>query len=146
MASIMAQPVAVTAAATKDVSMRERRRRPRTAVPPMYSAIVVRVLNKRHKPIEGHALNLSVSGIAVELDDLVEPGSPVTVEFSVSGLGRERAQAWPTFAATAEVVRNQDVDDFPGGPYCTALKFVRIPSIAQAQIARYIATYGRDKE
>ena len=137
--------IPVTAVQTREMSMRERRRRPRAVVAPMYSAVVVRILNKKHKPIDGHVRNISETGIAVEIDDLVEMGSPVTVEFSVSGLGRERAQTWPTFAATAEIVRHQDVEDFPQGPYHTALRFVRISSIAQAQIARYIAVYGSGK-
>lgn len=135
----------VTALQTRELSMRERRRRPRALVHPMYSSAVVRILNKKHKPIDGHVRNISETGLAVEMDDLVEEGSPVTVEFSVSGLGRERAQTWPTFAATAEVVRHQDVEDFPQGPYHTALRFVRISSITQAQIARYIAVYGGGK-
>lgn len=139
------EPVAVTAAQSRELSIRERRRRPRTAVPPMYSVVVVRVLNKRQEPLDGHALNISESGLAVQIDEIVPPGSPVTVEFSLAGLGRERAQSWPTFVATAEVVRNQEVEEFPGGPYHTALKFVRIPSIVQAQIARYIAVYGNTK-
>jgi c-di-GMP-binding flagellar brake protein YcgR len=132
----------VTVAESREMSLRDRRKKPRTAVPPMYSMVSVRVLNKRQKPLEGHALNVSESGLAIELDDPVPPGTPVTVEFSVSGLGRERAQSWPTFAATAEVVRNQDDEDFPQGPYQMGLRFVRITTMAQAQIARYIAAHA----
>ena len=139
------EPIAVTAVTSRELSIRERRKRPRTMVPPMYSVVVLRVLNKRQEPLEGHALDISESGLAVQIDELVPPGSPVTVEFSLAGLGRERAQSWPTFVATAEVVRNQDVEEFPNGPYHTALRFVRIPSIVQAQIARYIAVYGNSK-
>jgi hypothetical protein len=64
----------------------------------------------------------------------------VTVEFQVAGLGRLRKEEWPTFVATAEVVRLDDLADFPAGPYRTALRFVRIATMVQAQIARYVAT------
>jgi hypothetical protein len=72
------------------------------------------------------------------VDHKIKPGSAVTVEFSVSGLGRIRGNHWPTFAAAAEVLRLDNEEDFPGGPYRTALRFIRLPSIVQAQIARYI--------
>lgn len=132
----------VMATEERTASLRDRRHRSRAPLLPMYSSVVVRVLNQRRKAIEGHALNISEMGIAVTLDDLIAPGSPVTIEFSAAGLGRERAQGWPTFVATAEVLRNDDVDDFPQGPYTTALRFIRIPTILQAQIARYVAAHG----
>ncbi len=58
----------------------------------------------------------------------------------VAGLGQVRRNQWPTFAATAEVMRVQDLEDFPGGPYRTALRFAKVPTIVQAQISRYIAS------
>jgi len=132
---------AITAESSRIKSVKEHRKRRRIALPPMYSTVVVRVLSEQSEPVDGHAVNMSESGLAVELDRLVPPGSPVTVEFSVSGLGRARPDEWPVFVAAAEVLRHDDVDDFPGGPYKTALRFVRIPTIVQAQIARYIASH-----
>ncbi len=131
----------LTAQTSRACSVKEHRKRRRIALPPMYSAVVVRVLSEQAEPIEGHALNMSESGIAVELDRIVPPGSPVTVEFTVSGLGRARPNDWPVFVAAAEVLRHDDMDDFPGGPYKTALRFVKIPTMVQAQIARYIASH-----
>ena len=76
----------------------------------------------------------------VEIDNLIPIGQAVTAEFSISGLGRAREDHWPTYAVAAEVVRIDNVPDFPMGPYRTALRFVRIPTMAQAQIARFIVT------
>ena len=122
-------------------NLQERRRRRRTAVPPMYSSVVVRVLSRKGAPIEGHVLNLSENGIAVEIDSQIAVGQAVTVEFRIAGLGRVVGDQWSEFAAAAEVARIDDLDDFPQGPYRIALKFVRISTMAQAQIARYVATH-----
>ena len=122
-------------------AFKDRRRRRRIDLQPMYTSASVRVLSRRDMPLEGHVTNLSETGLVVEIDDLVPVGQSVTVEFCVSGLGRLHTDSWPTFAVAAEVVRIDDVDEFPQGPYKTALRFVRIPTMAQAQIARYVATH-----
>jgi hypothetical protein len=122
-------------------TLQERRRRRRAAVPPMYSSVTVRVLSRKDAPIEGHVINLSENGMAVEIDSMIAVGQPVTVEFRVAGLGRVVGDQWLEFAAAAEVARIDDLEDFPGGPYRIALKFIRISTMAQAQIARYVATH-----
>jgi hypothetical protein len=119
---------------------KDRRRRRRVCLQPMYTSVSLRVLNRRDQPLEGHAINLSETGIVVEIDNLIPVGSPVTLEFTVSGLGRLRDDAWPSYAVAAEVVRIDDLTDFPKGPYRVALRFVRIPTMTQAQIARFVAT------
>jgi c-di-GMP-binding flagellar brake protein YcgR len=119
---------------------KDRRRKRRVAVQPMYSFASIRVLSRQDGPLEGHVINLSETGMVVEIDNLIPTGQAVTAEFSISGLGRAREDHWPTYAVAAEVVRIDDVTDFPMGPYRTALRFVRIPTMAQAQIARFIVT------
>ena len=79
--------------------IRDRRRKPRITLQPMYTRVTVRVLNEKSDPIDGHVLDLSEIGLAVEIDKLVPMGSPITIEFAVSGLGRLRGADWPTFAA-----------------------------------------------
>ena len=123
------------------VDGKDRRKRRRITLAPMYTSAVVRVLASRQPPLEGHVVDLSETGIAVQVDEKIKPGSAVTVEFTVSGLGRARGGQWPMFAAAAEVLRLDDVEDFPGGPYKTALRFIRLPSIVQAQIARYVMAH-----
>jgi len=122
--------------------LQERLRRRRVAVMPMYSSAVVRVLSQKGLLIEGHVLDISENGIAVELDSLVAIGQAVTIEFRVSGLGRVAQGEWSEFAAAGEVVRHENLDDFPGGPYKHAVRFVRMATMSQAQIARFVATHG----
>ena len=121
--------------------LHERRRRRRAQVPPMYTLVVVRELGKKGVPMEGHVLDLSETGMAVELDDKIPVGQGVTIEFRVTGLGRIVNDEWSEFVAAGVVVRHDNVDDFPGGPYKTALRFVRIGTMAQAQVARFVATH-----
>jgi c-di-GMP-binding flagellar brake protein YcgR len=91
-------------------------------------------------PLEGHVLDLSETGMAVEVDSLIPVGQAVTVEFRVAGLGRMIDQQWTEFVAAAVVVRHDELEDFPQGPYKIALRFARIGTMAQAQIARFVAT------
>jgi hypothetical protein len=118
----------------------ERRRRRRVAVQPMYTFALVRVLSRKAAPIEGYVVDLSETGMALETDALIPVGEAITVEFRIAGVGRLHNEEWPQFAIAAEVVRHDDVDDFPGGPYRTALRFGPLATMTQAQIARFIAT------
>jgi len=123
------------------VALQEKRRRRRVTVPPMYTSVMLRILSQRTSPIEGHVLDVSENGIAIEVDTLVPVGHVVTVEFQVAGIGHLRREEWPEFAAAAEVVRHDDLDDFPQGPYKMALRFIKVSTMAQAQIARFVATH-----
>jgi hypothetical protein len=118
----------------------EKRRRRRVPVPPMYTNLTLRNLALRSGPIEGYIVDVSEHGMAIEADSLVPIGQTVTVEFQIAGVGTLRRDSWPEFAAAAEVVRHDNLDDFPCGPYRMALRFVKVSTMAQAQIARYIAT------
>lgn len=122
------------------VALQEKRRRRRVAVPPMYTSLILRNLAQRTGPVEGYVVDLSETGMAIEADSLVPVGQVVTVEFQIAGVGPLRNENWPEFAAAAEVVRHDNLEDFPGGPYRMALRFVKMSTIAQAQIARYVAT------
>lgn len=125
--------------------VRDRRRRTRVPLRPMYTCAVIRVLNERSEPCEGHILNISESGMAVEIDRDVEIGAAVTVEFSVAGLGRLFHEHWPTFATTAEITRCFQPQDFPNGPYTVGLRFIRVTTMTQAQITRYILSAPETK-
>jgi hypothetical protein len=119
---------------------KDRRRKRRVELPAMYTTASIRVLSTQGGPLEGHVLDLSETGMAVEIDDQIPMGAAVTVEFSIAGLGRQRSpdDEWPTYALAAEVMRIDHLEDFPAGPYRTALKFVRVPTMVQAQIARFV--------
>lgn len=128
------EPAAIT-------GLQERRRRRRAVVPPMYTEARLRMLSRRQNPIDGYVVNLSETGMLVEADALIPVGQPVTVQFRAAGLGKIEHGAWTEFAAAAEVVRHDDLDDFPGGPYRIALRFVQISTMMQAHIARFVATH-----
>jgi hypothetical protein len=136
--------VSATSGVTAQVSQaavaafKDRRRKRRVDVPPMYSSATVRVFGRRTDPMEGHVLNLSETGVLVELDDLLPIGQAVALEFTVAGLGLFRNESWPSYALAGEVIRIDDFDDFPQGPYKIAVRFERVPTIVQAQIARYV--------
>jgi c-di-GMP-binding flagellar brake protein YcgR len=119
---------------------KDRRRRRRAKLQPMYTTVSMRVLSRRGSPLDGHVLDISETGMSVEVDEQVGIGQAVTLEFTVAGMGRVHHEQWPTLIAAAEVVRIDDLADFPKGPYRTALRFVRISTMAQAQIARFVAT------
>ena len=121
-------------------ALQERRCRRRVAVLPMYTSVTVRILSQREAPMDAHVLDISETGMAIEMDYLPPLGQAVSVEFRVSGLGRVRNDQWTELAAAAQVVRHDNLDDFPCGPYKVGLRFVRISTMTQAQIARFIAT------
>jgi c-di-GMP-binding flagellar brake protein YcgR len=125
---------------SQPVGVQEKRRRRRVSVPSMYTSATLRNLARRTGPVEAYVVDISENGMAIEADSLIPVGQAVTIEFQVAGLGPARRDAWPEFAAAAEVVRHDNVEDFPGGPYRMALRFVKISTMAQAQIARYVAT------
>jgi hypothetical protein len=108
----------------------------------MYTSVVVRVLSSRLPPLEGHILDISESGMAVELDSPVAPGESVTLEFRVAGMGSVREGIWMEYVAAAEVVRQDGEEDFPGGPYRLALKLMQVATMTQAQISRFVAGQG----
>lgn len=124
----------------KIVGVHERRRRRRVPLQPMYTSAIVRILAQRENPIEGSVLDLSENGMAIDLDRLVPVGQAVAIEFRIAGLGAVRDGEWAEYTAVGEVLRHDDVDDFPGGPYRTAIRFGRIATMTQAQIARFVAT------
>ena len=130
-------PYRVVAAGVAE--FKDRRRRRRAKLEPMYTSASIRVLSRADGPLEGHVLDISETGMAVQVDSQISIGQPVTIEFSIAGLGQLRRETWPTIVAAAEVVRIDDLADFPHGPYRTALRFVRISTMAQAQIARFVA-------
>jgi c-di-GMP-binding flagellar brake protein YcgR len=120
--------------------LQERRRRRRAKVPPMYTSAIVRMLAKRGEPLEGHVIDISETGISVEVDSLIPVSQAVTVEFRIAGLGRIAGDEWSEYAAAGIIVRHDNLDDFPSGPYRMAIKFARISTMSQAQIARFVAT------
>ncbi|TVR99784.1 MAG: hypothetical protein EA423_12140 [Phycisphaerales bacterium] len=64
-----------------------RRRHERFMLPPMYSRLRVRRLDDPDFRYAGHIYDVSEGGVRFELDDPIEPGTPVAVEIALPGLG-----------------------------------------------------------
>jgi hypothetical protein len=125
---------------TTPIGKQERRRHQRAHVPAAYSLAVVRPVSLRGPPLEGHVLDLSDTGMSVQLDIRIPVGRMVTVEFRIAGLGCVSDDQWSKMVVAANVVRQDGVKDFPGGPYRLALRFVQ-PSIeVREKIAQFVAT------
>ncbi|MEO1278575.1 MAG: PilZ domain-containing protein [Planctomycetota bacterium] len=67
------------------IPIRERRQHPRYAVPPMYSPIAVRTLDRDEFEFEGHAYDISEGGMQFELDRPFEPGTRLAVRIELPG-------------------------------------------------------------
>ncbi len=55
----------------------DRRIHPRYELRPMYTGISVRKLDHELFDQKGHAYDISIGGIQFELDEIIEPGTPV---------------------------------------------------------------------
>ena len=129
-------PMPATAAPVK--RFEERRRTLRRAVMPMYSHAVVRAGMSRSLAIEGYVLNLSETGVALEIDTLVDVGTEVTLELQVSCLGKIVDGEWAHATAEARLLRQDELHDFPGGPYRVGLRFTSLPAELKEAIGRYL--------
>jgi c-di-GMP-binding flagellar brake protein YcgR len=133
-------PILSTLEVGRMTDVANRRRRPRVVVPAAYAAATLRVVGQRGEPLMAHVLNLAEGGMAVEADGPVEPGTPLTVELCIPGLGRLRNDCWPVMVAAGQVVRVDVDEDLPQGPVRLAVRFERISTMTQAHIARFVAS------
>lgn len=102
-----------------------RRRHQRLALPPMYSAVRVRFLHDEAFTLEGHAYDISEGGAQFELDQAIDPGTPIALEVSLpNSFGAEGEIDGPGRAifVLGNVVW---VDDSEPGPVRLAIAFTR---------------------
>lgn len=102
----------------------DRRVQPRYTLPAMYTAIAVRPGDSDRFQFEGHAYDLSLSGVRFELDEPLQPGTLIGVRLDLPGFARfgGDADAKPIYAL-ANVVWIEDEDQ--PGPYRMAAVFSR---------------------
>lgn len=62
-----------------------RRRYERFHLSPQYSPIGVRLLNEEGYAREGHVYDISEAGIQFELDEAIEPGTPIAMRVRLPG-------------------------------------------------------------
>ena len=99
-----------------------RRRFERFALPAGYTPVAVRLVADSTYRFEGHAYDVSEAGIRFELDQPIDPGTPVAIEFTLpSGATNRPAQS---VCAIANVVWAADDAD-EHGPVKMAAEFTR---------------------
>ncbi len=103
---------------------RDRRIQPRYTLPAMYTAIALRPGDSDKFLHEGHAYDLSLSGVRFELDHPIAPGTAVGIRIDLPGHSNfgGQADARPVYAL-ANVVWIEDEDQPP--PFRMAAVFTR---------------------
>lgn len=118
--------------------LRNRRRHPRIRVQPMYTSVSVQRIEQRDAGfgmcrLEGHAYDVSLTGVRIELDVSLAVGEQVTVSLGLPGATRD-------INAKGDVVWVNDEDDDPG-PRRAALVFTGfVTKEDRARLAGYLAT------
>ena len=111
----------------------ERRLHERFTLAPMYTDVTVQcVENLSIDRFEGHAYDISESGVRIELDVALEIGQGVALHLSLPG------QDTPMFVAADVVWVNDELDD--PGPRRMALRFTDF--IVETERARLLAYLG----
>ncbi len=97
------------------MSQSNRRQHDRFTLQPMYTRVLIRPQGEKLFTLEGHAYDLSMGGLRFELDEGIEPGSPVGImlELPMPAGTMIDLKAGPTtqlVAATGTVVWLDDDD------------------------------------
>jgi hypothetical protein len=112
----------------------ENRRHARFRVAPMYTPVVLRTIDNPKRALEGHAYNVSEGGLQFELDEAIDPGTPVTIELTLP-LGE--GEVWdgvsdlPVVTVQGNVVWT-DTDE--PGPIRMAMIFTRFANEMQKEL------------
>jgi len=91
----------------------DRRRDDRYTLPPMYSRVLVRPLDCDEFIWDGHAYDISKGGVRFELDQAVEPGTPVAMRIDLPRAPISRSTDRRAIFVIANVVWIEE-DDEPG--------------------------------
>lgn len=90
----------------------DRRVHPRFVLEPMYTPIAARMLDSEVFDIEGHAYDISESGIRFELDRPIAPGTKIAMQVTLPNLTNDIGPGRSIFVF-ANVVWLEDEDE-PG--------------------------------
>jgi c-di-GMP-binding flagellar brake protein YcgR len=108
-----------------------RRAHERFKLPPMYTSVVAQCARDDAAGLDGHAYDISESGVRIELDDALRPGEQVALNIGLPG---EEAHV----AANARVVWLHDAEDDPG-PRRMALEFTGfVTTTDRDRLIRYL--------
>jgi hypothetical protein len=115
----------------------EARRFPRLKLPAMYTLVRVRPQGRDRFCWTGYVYDISASGMRLELDSAVEPGTAVEIRAMLPGYDQF------TFQATGRVARLHDEADEPG-PMRMGVAFDRFTHHAdRTRLIEYIETRTR---
>ncbi len=119
----------------------ERRRHERYVLPPMYSPVAVRTLDRDEYEWEGHAYDISEGGVRFELDRPVAPGTQVALRIDLGPTSSERSTERRSVFVFANVVWMME-EDAPG-PTRHAAVFSRFAREGDEEALRERLTTGR---
>lgn len=113
----------------------DRRAHTRYALKPMYSAIEVKVDADMAEGMQGHAYDISRGGVCFELDNRVEPGTPILMKLSLPEwlLGLTDGEADLTSVQVKGTVIWNDDDGVPG-PVRMAAVFTAFDTAAERDL------------
>jgi len=115
----------------------ETRLTPRLRLAPMYTLLRVRRQGEKRFRWTGYIYDISRSGMRFELDEPLEPGTPVEVRAMLPGSQTTR------FSASGRVVRLHDDADEPG-PIRMGLQFEQFTTKEdRLKLTRYLSQSGR---
>lgn len=100
-----------------------RRRYERFALSPAYTPVAVKLLADDTFQFEGHAYDISEAGLRFELDQPIDPGTPIAIEVILPG-GLRSSSDENRVCAMGNVVWTADDADEPG-PVRMAAAFTR---------------------
>jgi len=100
-----------------------RRQFERFVLQPMYTRVALRRLVEDTFTREGHIHNASEGGLMFELDDPIEPGTPVAVQIHLPGLHNDIGPGRAVFALGTIVWVADDLEE--PGPVRMAVSFTR---------------------
>ena len=113
----------------------DRRAHERFALKPMYSAIEVKLDAETAAGLQGHAYDISRGGVSFELDEGIEPGTPVLVKLTLPEwlLGLTDGQDDDAAVHVRGTVVWNDDDDVPG-PVRMAVVFTAFETVGGREL------------
>lgn len=113
----------------------DRRAHTRYALRPMYSGIEVKLDALATEPLHGHAYDISRGGVCFELDDRIEPGTPVLLKLTLPEwlLGLTDGESDLTSVQVKGTVVWNDDDGVPG-PVRMAAVFTSFETMAEREL------------
>ena len=106
-----------------------RRQFERFSLPPMYSRVTMRRLDRDSYEYEGHAYDISEAGLCFEIDKPIEPGATVVLRVDLPISGPDDEGYIEVFSRIVRV----DEDDQEFGPVRMAASFSRFVRFGDKQ-------------